>query len=610
MDNEHDVVRGGGVDPAPLDEVEGQTLSRRWFIGAALSAAAVGSAASAAAGGSRGAVAGRNAAAGAQPSGESDDGDASEADDAEVSEADVRSALRVAGLEFREGDIEMMVPGLRRARGQYRFRRENAAPAAPPARVFRVAGVPELGNAPDAGRGVRMPEGDDAVPMPGRPDDIAFAPAWMQGAWIRRGLISSAYLTELYLNRLDRVADRLNCVVTLLRDEAMSQARRADREIAAGNIRGPLHGLPYGVKDLFDTAGVRTTYGAEPYRDRVPEQTAAIVERLEEAGAVLLAKTSLGALAYGDIWFGGRCRNPFNTDQGSSGSSAGSASGVSAGLFSFATGTETLGSLVSPSMRCGCACLRPTFGRVSRTNSMELCWSLDKVGPLCRSVADTALVLDGMRGADAGDPSSMDAPFDCDLSRGIEGLRIGYVPGSFEGRGGEARPETAMLDAARELGAELVEIEDVAPDWTPFLRVLLNVEAASAFEELTLSGRDEELTWQSPQAWPNTFRSTWLVPAVEATQAERLRRMAMTHFDDLMNENRLDAIIGPSFASQLLLLTNMTGTPCSVVRIGMRDRRTPLGGSVWGRAFGDGTVVRVAQAIEQELDAWRARPLL
>lgn len=590
------------LDPGPLSEIEGQTLSRRWFIGAALSAAAAGGAAASRAG---------DTAAGAQDQPEG--GEAGPGEDEggpEVSEADVRAALRVAGLEFREDDIAMMVPGLRRARAQYRTRRDNATPGTPPARVFRVLGEPEAGNATEAGRGVRMPGGDGDAPMPGDFDDIAYAPAWVQGAWIRRGVITSERLTRIYLDRIDAHANTLNCVVTLLRAEALERARAMDAEIASGRIRGPLHGLPYGAKDLFDTAGVRTTYGAEPFRDRVPDATATAVERLEEAGAVLLAKTSLGALAYGDIWFGGKCRNPFNPRQGSSGSSAGSASGVSAGLFSFTIGTETLGSIVSPCMRCGSAGLRPTFGRVPRTNSMELCWSLDKVGPICRTIADAALVLEVLNGADAGDPSSVDAPFDCDLTRGIEGLRIGYEPGAFEGRDGEGTIDTRMLEAARSLGAEMVEIESPAPEWTSFLRVLLNVEAASAFEGLTLSGRDAELTWQEPRAWPNTFRSTWLVPAVEATQAERLRREAMTRFDDAMSSNALDAIIGPSYASGLLLLTNMTGTPCAVVRTAMRDRRAPHGGSVWGRAFGDGAVVRVAHAIERELGVWRARPVL
>ncbi|MEM0982827.1 MAG: amidase [Planctomycetota bacterium] len=577
-----------------LNEIEGQTLSRRWFLGAALATAAAGPAAAAA------------TATVGQPDQEIVGPDpAATLRDRPITVDDVRTALAVAGIEFRESDLPMLAETIPNGRRQYIRRRENGPPEQPPASVFRVKGDPAEGNARHAGRGIVIPEN---APPPGSVDDIVFAPAWHQASWLRQRIITSEQLTRFYLDRIDRLSPRLNNIITVMRDSALEQARRADREIAAGNIRGPLHGLPYGAKDLFDTAGVRTTYGAAPFRDRVPDKTAVIIDRLQEAGAVLLAKTSLGALAYGDIWFGGTCRNPFDPEQGSSGSSAGSASAASAGMFSFTIGTETLGSIVSPCMRCGSAGLRPTFGRVPRTNSMELCWSLDKVGPICRTIADTAMVLDAMNGADDGDPSSVDAPFDCDLTASVEGLRVGYIPGSLNPRNEEI--DKPVFDACRDAGMELVELDFEAPRWTGLMRVALNVEAATAFEQLTLSGRDAELTWQAPQAWPNTFRASWLVPAPEIYQADRYRRQAMNLFDDLMRENNLDAIVGPSFSASLLLMTNFTGTPCAVIRTSMPRPTRPYGHTVWGRAFGEGVMTRIALEIERRLGAWKVRPRL
>ncbi|MEO1511246.1 MAG: amidase [Planctomycetota bacterium] len=452
-----------------------------------------------------------------------------------------------------------------------------------------------------------MASAGSPVSPPDDDEDLAFAPAWKQADWIRTRRLTSERLTRVYLDRIERLGPRLECVVTATPELAIEQARRADRDLANGRYRGPLHGLPYGAKDLFDTAGISTTYGAEPYRERVPERTAVVIERLERAGAVLACKTTLGALAYGDIWFGGRTRNPFDLSQGSSGSSAGSSSGVVAGLFSFSLGTETLGSIVSPSMRCGAAGIRPTFGRVARTDSMELCWSLDKIGPICRTIADAALVLSVINGADAGDPSSVDAPFDCDLTRDAYGLRVGYRPEWFEGRGATEH-DTAALAAVRDAGCELVEIDYEYQENFGALRTILNVEAAAAFEELTLSGRDEMLKWQQPQAWPNTFRSAWMVPAIELIQAQRIRRAACEYWDDQLARHGVDAVVAPSFAAGLLLLTNFTGTPCAVVRTGFRSETRPHGITVWGRSFGEAAAVKVAHEIERRLGAWETRP--
>ncbi len=438
--------------------------------------------------------------------------------------------------------------------------------------------------------------------MPERDEDIAFSPVTHLSRWIERGMLSSERLTRIYLDRLRRYGDRLECVITLTEDLALAQAREADAEIRAGRYRGALHGIPYGAKDLFDTRGIRTTWGAMPYRDRVAEDDAFVIQRLREAGAVLVAKTTLGALAYGDIWFGGKTRNPWNLEQGSSGSSAGSASGTAAGLFGFSLGTETLGSIVSPCMRCGTTGLRPTFGRVARTGAMALCWSLDKIGPICRCVEDCVLVLDAIRGADAGDPSSVEAPLGFDAGADVRSMRVGYVADWFE-RATDV--DRAALEAMRGLGVQMVELDmDVSPPGA--LMTILSVEAASAFEELTLTDRDDELVWQEPQAWPNSFRQAWFVPGIEFVQAERLRRRICEEMGRVFEG--VDAIIGPSYAGGMLLITNNTGHPCVTLRAGFLEEDRPHGVTIWGRLFDEGRLGRLGMALEAALGVWERRP--
>ncbi len=410
----------------------------------------------------------------------------------------------------------------------------------------------------------------------------------------------------VHLERLQRLGPKLECTVTLLEQRSLAQARRADADIAAGNYFGPLHGIPWGAKGLLDAAGTPTTWGATPYKDRVATTDAAVVKRLDEAGAVLVAKLSLGALAYGDIWFGGRTNNPWKLDQGSSGSSAGPCAATAAGLAGFTLGTETLGSIVTPSMRCGTTGLRPTFGRVARTGAMALCWSLDKIGPICRTVEDCVMVLHAINGADPGDPSSLDVPLSFDATRSVRGQRLGYSPKWFEGRAA-SDSDRAALAAARRTGIELVEIE--LPD-LPYgtLMTILLVEATAAFEELTLTDRDDELVWQETRAWPNSFRTTRLTPAVELLQAQRFRRLVC----EVMAEQfeGLDAMISPSYAGSLLLITNNTGHPSLTIRCGFRDDGTPRGITLWGGLFEEGTLCRIGMALEQELGVWDRRPPL
>ncbi|MCA1664850.1 MAG: amidase [Myxococcales bacterium] len=403
-------------------------------------------------------------------------------------------------------------------------------------------------------------------PLPARDEDIAFAPLTSLSRWIEARKLTSERLTSLYLERLERYQPKLLCSITITRDHALAAARAADVEIAHGRYRGPLHGVPWGAKDLVDTAGIATTWGAEPYRARVPSTDATVVRRLADAGAVLVAKLSLGALALNDIWFGGQTKNPWNLDEGSSGSSAGPAAATAAGLVGFALGSETLGSIVSPSTRCGVAGLRPTFGRVPRTGAMALCWSLDKLGPIARGVEDTMLVLRALSGVDAADPSSVPCALDFDANAPVRGLRVGYFPKWM--KDAPATPvDSAALAHLRAAG--LVPVEVALPDW-PYdsLTPILFAESAASFEELTLSHGVDELTMQVADAWPNTFRQSRFLSAVDFVQADRLRRKA-------------------------------TFKPA---------RRVPHGPTLVGRLFDEGTLVRVAMALERAAGVAHERP--
>jgi Asp-tRNA(Asn)/Glu-tRNA(Gln) amidotransferase A subunit family amidase len=470
--------------------------------------------------------------------------------------------------------------------------------------------------------GVRGAE-PGAGPVPSSPVDVALAPAWKQAAWLRAKKISSVELTRLYLDRIGRLAPELQNFITVTDDLALKQAASADADLARGRVRSGLHGVPYGIKDLFDVAHVRTTWGAEPYKDRVATSNAAIVDKLEAAGTVLLGKTTAGALAYGDIWFGGTTRNPWNPAEGSSGSSAGSASATAAGLVGFSIGTETLGSIVSPSNRCGTTGIRPTFGRVSRHGAMALAWSWDKVGPIARSVTDCALTLGIINGPDSRDWGSLDAPLGWDWQASVKGLRVGYIPAWFEGKGATAVDHHA-LDALRETGAQLVEVR--LPDLQyGLLTPLVFIEAAAAFAELTLTQRDRELKWQADMAWPNTWRRAHLFPAVEMVQIERLRRQAMVALDGFFEG--IDALIGPAFGGDSLIATNATGHPCLVMKAGFLElptrriddkpanvhgarHRVPRAICLWSALFREDVLITLGRALEAVLGVTDQNPPL
>src|SRR5499427_4807363 len=390
----------------------------------------------------------------------------------------------------------------------------------------------------------------DPGPLPDKEEDIAFAPVTKLSRWVEQKRLSSERLTQIYLKRIGQYDPKLRCVITLTEELALEQARKADAEIAAGRYRGPLHGIPWGGKDLLDTAGIRTTYGAEPYRDRVPEEDAAVVKRLHQAGAVLIAKLSLGALALNDIWFGGQTMNPWLLEEGASGSSAGPGAATAAGLVAFSIGSETGGSIIGPSMRCGLTGLRPTFGRVPRSGAMTLCWSLDKLGPMTRSVEDAFLVLAAISGPDAGDVASIPAHLEFDASAPVRGLRVGYIPAWME-KNPATDVDRAALETVKKIGMLPVEVS--IPAW-PYdsLDIILFAEAAAAFEEITLDHQVDQLKVQVPDAWPNVFRQSRFLSAVDFVQCDRLRRKVAREMARVFQE--VDLLLVPSLRDEMLTI--------------------------------------------------------
>ena len=466
----------------------------------------------------------------------------------------------------------------------------------------------------------------DPGPLPATDAAIAFAPVWQLSRWLESRQLTSERLTRIYLQRIATFDPKLRCIITLTADLALGQAKQADREIAAGKYRGPLHGIPWGGKDLLDTAGIRTTYGAEPYRNRVPASDAAVVRRLHEAGAVLLAKLSLGALALNDVWFGGQTMNPWLLEEGASGSSAGPGAATAAGLVAFSIGSETEGSIVGPSMRCGLTGLRPTFGRVPRTGAMTLAWSLDKLGPMARSVEDTLLVLQAIRGPDEGDLASVAAPLAYEATATLSGLRCGYFP-AWMHEDPATEVDRQALAQIQKLGIEAVKVS--LPDW-PYdgLNILLFAEAAAAFEELTLTHQDDTLRMQPPDAWPNSFRQARFLSAVDYVQADRMRRAVAQQMQRLLAE--VDFLLVPSLRDEMLTISNFTGHPSLTLRAGFIEvsaarsdwapdpqhplpsfkppRRVPHGVTLIGRLFEEGKIGRVGLALEERLKVAAATP--
>ena len=466
----------------------------------------------------------------------------------------------------------------------------------------------------------------DPGPLPTNDADIAFASVTRLSRWIEQRKLTSERLTNIYLKRIERFDPKLHCVITLTRDLALTQAKKADQEVGAGKYRGPLHGIPWGGKDLLDTAGIPTTYGAEPYRNRIPTADAAVVKRLHEAGAVLIAKLSLGALALNDIWFGGQTMNPWLLEEASSGSSAGPGAASAAALVGFSIGSETGGSIVSPSMRCGVTGLRPTYGRVPRTGAMTLCWSLDKLGPMARYVEDTMLVLQAISGPDAGDVASVPSHLDYDAFATVKGLRVGYFP-KWMNENPATAVDRAAVETVKNLGMVAVEVS--IPNW-PYnsLNLILFAEGAAAFEELALSGGLNQLKAQVPDAWPNLFRQARFLSAVDFVQADRLRRQVAQEMERVFSE--VDILLVPSLRDEMLTITNFTGHPSLTLRAGFVEvskarsdwapdpnnplptfatpRRVPHGVTLIGRLFDEGTLGSVGQALERAFGVVDERP--
>ena len=551
--------------------------------------------------------------------------------DDRITERTIAEAEKLFGVNFTQEERRQMLGGTVETDEDGTFanqvetltsRRKHEIPnSLAPATSFdpRLPGV-DYGRQPDE---VNLyPEASQ--PLPDNAEDIAFASVKQQARWLTSGQVSSRELTEIYLERIERYGELLQCFVTVTADVARTQADRADRERANGQVRGPLHGIPYGVKDLLDTADLPTTWGAASHRDRIPTTNGAAVRLLEEAGAVMLGKTTMGALAWGDVWFGGETRNPWNPKEGSSGSSAGSGSATAGGLCSFAIGTETLGSIISPSDRNGLSGLRPTYGRVSRVGAMALCWSLDKIGPMCRYAEDNAIVLSVLNGYDEYDAGSIDMGFAYDGNQPLANLTVGYDPSWFESE--ESRPtDEAALDALRRLDVNVTEIS--LPD-LPVSEIMaaLDIESAAAFESLTLSGRDDLLRRQIDNAWPNRFREARFYSAIDYLQAERLRRRVMQDAQDFFAQ--VDVVFGPSFGNPMLRLTNFTGQPSLAIRAGFEEitprplfnhpendtdetlHRVPRSVSLWSNLFQEGKLIAVGRALEGALDVVNERPTL
>ena len=506
----------------------------------------------------------------------------------------ISEASKLIGIDFTAAERDSMITELETSRESFQSIRnlelDNSVPPAlnfnpiPPGKMISKV---EQANDWNLAKNITLPD---------QRSELAFYTVEELASLIKQQKISSVELTKFFLDRIDQYDDTLKAVVTVTEEMALDQAKKMDQELTNGNYRGPLHGIPYGLKDLFAVEGYKTTWGAAPYQNQQINRTATVAKKLAEAGAVLIAKTTLGALAYGDVWFGGTTKNPWNLEQGSSGSSAGSAAGTSAGLFPFAIGTETWGSIISPSNRTGTTGLRPTFGRISRHGAMALSWSMDKVGPITRSVKDAALVFEAIHGPDGKDQSVFDLPFIYKSDVNITDLKIGYLKSAFKSNYDNRKRDSLSLVKLEELGAELVPIE--LPDYpVSDLSFILTAEGAAAFDQLTLSNKDDQMVRQGKSAWPNLFRAARFIPAVEYIQANRARQVLIQKMDSVMQQ--VDMYVSPTFGSNNLLLTNLTGHPSVIVPNGFTDEGQPTSITFVGDLFDEGLILGVAEEYQK-----------
>ena len=518
----------------------------------------------------------------------------------------VKQAEKIMGLEFTSAEADSMLIELTDTRKNFEdIRKVELKNEVSPALLFNPLPV---GFEFEKGQSSFKASDLKSIKMPSDKNDLAFYNVRQLAELIHTKKISSVELTKFYLERIKKYDPQLQCVVTLTEDLALKQAARADAEIAAGKYRGLLHGIPYGAKDLLAKKGYKTTWGSVPYKNQMLDYDAVVVQRLEKAGAILCAKLTLGELAWGDVWFGGTTKNPWNLKRGSSGSSAGSASSVAAGLLPFAIGSETLGSIVSPSSECGDTGLRPTFGRVPRTGAMALSWSMDKLGPICRTVEDCAIVFNAMYGKDGKDLTVMDAPFQFDgTKKDLKGIKIGYLKTDFEGKYANKTTDSLTLVMMKKLGAELIPMELPSLPSND-ISFLLTVEGAAAFDDLTRSGKDDLMVRQIKNAWPNAFRAARFVPAVEYIQANRHRSLLIQDFHKKLGD--IDVYLSPALSGKNLTMTNLTGHPCVVLPNGFRPEGRPTSITFMGKLFGEGKLLQVAKIYQEATDFHLKHPKL
>jgi len=527
------------------------------------------------------------------------------AQEKKITKENVQYAEKIFGLEFTDAERDSMQDALNEQLNNFlEIHKVQLSNSTLPSIIFNP--IPIGFQFPKTQKPIKYGDYSNTK-LPQNYDDLAFYTIGQLTHLIKTRKITSTELTKFFIERLKKYDPILHCVVVITEERALAEAKRADEEIAKGKYRGLLHGIPYGVKDLLTTKGYKTTWGATPYKDQLIDEDATVVKKLEEAGAVLTAKLSMGALAWGDVWFGGRTRNPWDTSQGSSGSSAGSASSVSAGLLPFAIGTETHGSIVSPSTVCGTTGLRPTYGRVSRNGAMALSWSMDKIGVITRYADDLAIVFNVIKGIDEKDPTLYDVPFNYQPKIDFKKMRVGYLKSDFARKYPFHDNDSIALKKLHELGAELIPIElpEIAGRSLSFI---LNAEAAAAFDELTRSNKDDLLERQVKNAWPNRFRAARFISAVDYINANRIRTMLIQEFQKVFE--KVDFYVSPSWAGNNLLLTNLTGNPCVVVPNGFSERGTPTSFTFMGKLFDEGTIISAAKAFQDATEHNKKHPKL
>jgi Asp-tRNA(Asn)/Glu-tRNA(Gln) amidotransferase A subunit family amidase len=513
-----------------------------------------------------------------------------------VSRSDIKTAGKLFSIQFTDAEVDSMYFYIRNRNQQYNRRYQLKLENSVPMSLWQSPVLPGM-QFETIQKKVKW-ELPKNVSLPTNKNDLAFYSVLQLAALIKNKKITSVELTQFFLDRIKKWGDTLQCVISVTEDIAMQQARAADAEIAAGNYRGPLHGIPYGLKDLFAVKGTKTTWGAAPYKDQVIDEDAYVYTKLKEAGAVLVAKFTLGALAQGDWWYGGRTKNPWNQNFGSSGSSAGSASATVAGLVPFAIGTETLGSIISPSHTNGATGLRPTFGAVSRSGGMTLCWSLDKTGPICRSAEDAAVVFYYIKGTDGKDPGAVNMPFNYSAKSDIKKLRIGYAKNYFDRIKDTSANEWKVLKAFEQMGVQLIPVN--FPDSSVYnydiVGITLASESAAAFDELTRTDLDDQLTRQNRNDWPNYFRTARFIPAVEYVNAQRHRYLLMKKMQEFFTT--VDVVITPSFAGSQLAITNLTGHPALCMPTGFNRQGLPTSITLLGNLYGEANLLSVGRMLQ------------